>query len=154
MDVCIYSPFVIIVSAIGNQDPEMDDFSLIKWCKSKVKYIKVIEATSKVFFQCRLGIVFYNANKAYFECPRNEFFPCSNNGTVLIISIILSILPIRFFIIALFITEIYIRNYCKHWRKVWKRKDALERIWLDDDPIVSASLVIGIWILIFGINIF
>ena len=45
----IYSPFVIIVSAIGNQDPETDDFSLITWCKSKVKFTNVIEATTNVF---------------------------------------------------------------------------------------------------------
>ena len=38
--------------------------------------------------------------------------------------------------------------------KFGNEKDALKRIWLDDDPIVSASLVMGIWILIFGINIY
>ena len=91
LDACIYSPFVVMVSAIGNLEARMDDFSLITWSKSKVKFLEVIEGTTEAFFQHQFSIVFYHSNKAYFECPRNEFFPWFNKGTVLIILIILSI---------------------------------------------------------------
>ena len=142
LDAFIFNPFLIIVSAIGNLDPRMDNISLIAKCKSEVKTTKLLEACLESFFQCALTMKFYSDHKKYFECPET-LYPWVNKGTVFIISMIFSILSI---ILAIYnrVNEMFTLLYGKDWWKVWDRKDVLKEIWLLSlSFILFDSILIG-----------
>ena len=136
--------------ALGNLLPKYQENTFVKRLRKCCNRVKFWEALFESSFQCLLAMSFYYNNKDSFNCP-NDYISWFNEGTVLIISIIFSIISITLAFINNGDEKLTVR-YGKDWWKalIFKRPE-LFREWefLSKVLIFISTLTILLCALIF-----
>ena len=111
----VLTPLTIIVIAFSNLFPKYKETNFVKRLSEDGNLVKYFEAYFESMFQCGLAMYFFYKNKDLFNCP-NSYVSWFDEGTVLIISMIFSIVSIT---LAFFNTmnENLTGRYGKDW---WK----------------------------------